>query len=106
MDISKKNISNSIDINTVHHIANLIMLKINDEEAEIFSQQFSQIIEYFQKLTEIDTEEIGPENEDWSMFNIFREDVIQPSMSREEFLDNTPHHDGYFVKVPRVFDDR
>ena len=106
MDISNKKISNSIDINTVHYIANLIRLKIDDEEAKVFSQQFSQIIEYFQKLTKFETEEVQLANENWAMSNIFRDDVIRSSMSRDEFLNNTPHHDGYFVRVPRVFDDR
>ncbi|MFH2039520.1 MAG: Asp-tRNA(Asn)/Glu-tRNA(Gln) amidotransferase subunit GatC [Chloroflexota bacterium] len=106
MDFSNKEFSSLIDINAVHYIANLIRLKIDDKEARVFSHQFSQIIEYFQKLTEIDTEDIQPTNENWAMNNIFRDDVIKPSMSREEFLNNTPHHDGYFVRVPRIFDDR
>ena len=101
-----KKISNSIDINTVHYIANLITIKIDDEEAKVFSQQFSQIIEYFQKLTKFETEEVQLANENWAMSNIFRDDVIRSSMSCYEFLNNTPHHDGYFVRVPGVFDDR
>jgi aspartyl-tRNA(Asn)/glutamyl-tRNA(Gln) amidotransferase subunit C len=106
MDNSIKKVAPSIDIETVRYIANLIRLKINDEDAKIYSQQFSQIIEYFQKLTEIDTQDVQPANEDLPMNNIFRDDVLQTSMSREEFLNNTPHHEGHFVRVPRVFEDR
>lgn len=98
--------SPSIDINTVRYIANLIRLKINDEDAKVFSQQFSQIIEYFQILTQIDTKNVQPANENWPINNIFQDDVIEPSMSREEFLKNTPEHEGFYVKVPQVFDDR
>jgi len=106
MDISNDKFPPAIDINTVHYIANLIRLKINAEEAKVFSQQFSQIIEYFQILADIDTSEVRPANENWYLNNIFRDDVIHPSMSRDEFLKNTPNHEGNFVKVPRVFDDR
>ena len=106
MDFLNENSLPAIDINTVHYIANLIKLKINDEDAKVFSQQFSQIIEYFQILTDIDTSEVRPANENWLLNNIFRDDVIQPSMSRDEFLANTPNHEGRFVKVPQVFDDR
>ena len=106
MGISNKKSPPAIDTNTVHYIANLIRLKVNDDDAKVLSQQFSQIIEYFQLLTDIDTNEIRPSNENGPMKNIFREDVIQPSMSRDEFLKNTPQHQGNFVKVPRVFDDR
>ena len=106
MEISNEESPTAIDINTVRYIANLIRLKISDEDAKVFSLQFSQIIEYFQILTDIDTREVHPANENSPMNNIFRDDVIQLSMSRNEFLKNTPHHEGDYVRVPRVFDDR
>jgi len=106
MDISNEKFPPAIDTKTVHYIANLIRLKVNDEEAKVLSQQFSQIIEYFQILTDINTLEVHPANENCPMNNIFRDDEIQPSMSRDEFLKNTPHHEGNFVMVPRVFEDR
>jgi aspartyl-tRNA(Asn)/glutamyl-tRNA(Gln) amidotransferase subunit C len=106
MDNLNRNSSPVIDINTVRYIANLIKLRINDEDAKVFSQQFSQIIEYFQILSDIDTSEVRPANENWLLNNIFRDDVIQESISREEFLVNAPDHEGSFIKVPRIFDDR
>lgn len=106
MDNLNRNSSLAIDINTVRYIADLIKLRINDEDAKVFSQQFSQIIEYFQKLSEIDTSEVRPANEIWLLKNIFRDDVIQESMDREEFLVNSPDHERSFVKVPRVFGGR
>lgn len=96
----------AIDSKMVIYIANLIRLNINEEDAELYSKQFSQIIEYFQILKDIDTIEVKPANESGSMNNIFRDDVIQPSISRVEFLKNSPHQEGNFVKVPRVFEDR
>lgn len=98
--------SQFIDENTVHYIANLIRLKITDEDAKVYSQQFSQIIEYFQILSSIDTREVRPANENDALNSIFREDIIQPSMSREEFLKNSPDHDKGYVRAPRVFDER
>lgn len=106
MDLSSSKYSPAIDIETVHYIAKLIRLKVNDEEAKVLSDQFSQIIDYFEILTDIDTSEIQPANEKAYLNNIFRDDVIRPSMSRDEFLKNTPHHEGNFVRIPRVFDDR
>ncbi|OGN75920.1 MAG: hypothetical protein A2X25_01915 [Chloroflexi bacterium GWB2_49_20] len=96
----------SISTDTVRYIAYLIRLKILDEETKVFSQQFSQIIEYFQLLNEIDTREVPPANENCPMNNVFRDDQVLPSMSREEFLNNLPQHEGYYVKVPLIFDDR
>lgn len=90
----------SIDIDTVKHIANLIRLKINDEEANLFSQQFSQIIDYFQMLNKIDTLDEIPANEISPITNIYREDEKHPSMSQDEFLKNTLKNDGQYVIVP------
>jgi aspartyl-tRNA(Asn)/glutamyl-tRNA(Gln) amidotransferase subunit C len=106
MDTPRDTTIPSIDTDTVRYIAYLIRLKLLDEEARVFSQQFSQIIEYFQILNEIDTEDIQPANENWPMSNVFREDQVCPSMSRDEFLKNVPRHDGPYVKVPHVFDER
>ena len=98
--ISMKAKKPSIDIDTVKHIANLIRLKIDDEEAVLFSRQFSQIIEYFQILNEIDTQDVLPANEISPITNIYREDEEHSSMSREEFLKNVPKTEGQFVTVP------
>lgn len=92
----------TIDINTVRHIANLSRLKLLDEEAILFSQQFSQIIEYFRILNDIDTNEVQPANEIWPIKNIYRDDEGHPSMSQEKFLKNVPQHDGPFIKVPHT----
>ena len=91
-----------IDLDTVRHIASLIRLKLLDDEAILFSQQFSQIIEYFQILNDIETREVPPANEISPINNIFRDDVVHPSMSRDEFLENVPQHEGLFVKVPHT----
>lgn len=87
---------------TVRHISDLIRLKLDEEEVILFSQQFSQIIDYFQILNEIDTRDVIPANEMSPIRNIFREDEEHSSMSREEFLKNVPLNDDLFVKVPRT----
>ncbi len=91
-----------IDTQTVKHVANLVRLGISDEEAERFSPQFSAIIDYFNMLNEVDTSEVPPAFEIAHQANVLREDVVQPSMSREEFLKNAPKVAGSYVKVPTV----
>jgi len=97
---------NIIDPELVNHIAYLIRLKISEAEAELFSQQFSMILDYFQKLEEFDTPVEGILDEDFPLKNVFREDSVTPSMSRDEFLANAPLHEGSYLKIPHVFSDR
>ena len=91
-----------IDTNTVKHMAYLVRLGITEEEAQKFSGQFTSIIEYFNMLNEVDTENVPPASDVANAKNILREDVVQPSMSREEFLNNAPQAERGYVKVPTV----
>ena len=95
----------TIDTKTVKHVAYLVRLGISEEEAQKFSGQFSAIIEYFNMLNEVDTENVPPASEITNNTNVLREDVVQPSMSRAEFLKNAPKTAGGYVKVPTVLGD-
>ena len=94
--------SQTIDTNTVKHVAHLVRLGISDEEAQKFSGQFSSIIEYFKMLNEVETENVPPASDITNNTNVLREDAAKPSMSREEFLNNTPQSERGYVKVPTV----
>jgi len=94
--------TNKIDTNMVKHVANLVRLGISDEEAQKFSPQFSSIIEYFNMLNEVDTENVPPASDITNNTNVLREDIAKPSMSREEFLKNAPNSERGYIKVPTV----
>lgn len=95
----------SIDTNTVKHIAHLVRLGISDDEAQKFSGQFSSIIDYFNMLNEVNTDNVPPASDITNNTNVLREDVAKPSMSREEFLNNAPQSERGYVKVPTVLGD-
>lgn len=97
--------SQTIDTKTVKHVATLVRLGISEEEAQTFSGQFSSIIEYFNMLNEVDTENVTPASDIANAENVLREDVIKPSMDREEFLKNAPKSERGYVKVPTVLGD-
>jgi aspartyl-tRNA(Asn)/glutamyl-tRNA(Gln) amidotransferase subunit C len=95
----------TIDTKTVQHIAFLVRLGISEKEAQTFSGQFSSIIDYFNMLNEVDTENVPPASDIANAENVLREDVVKPSMSREEFLKNAPKSERGYVKVPTVLGD-
>lgn len=95
--------TNKIDTDMVKHVAHLVRLGISEEEAQKFSGQFSSIIDYFTMLNEVDTDNIPPASDITNNKNVLREDIAQPSMSREEFLNNAPQSERGYVKVPTVF---
>ena len=95
----------TIDTQTVKHIATLVRLGISEEEAQTFSGQFSPILDYFNMLNEVDTENVLPASDIANAENVLHEDVVKPSMSREEFLKNAPNSERGYVKVPTVLSD-
>ena len=97
--------TNKINTDMIKHMAYLVRLGITEEEAQKFSGQFSSIVDYFNMLNEVDTENVPPASDITNNTNVLREDVANPSMSREEFLNNAPQSERGYVKVPTVFGD-
>lgn len=94
----------TIDTKTVKHVANLVRLGISEEEAQTFSGQFSSIIEHFTMLDEVNTDDVPPASDFANAENVLREDIVQPSMNREEFLKNAPLSERGYVKVLTVLE--
>lgn len=97
--------SNKIDAEQVKRVALLSRLELTDDEVAQFSTQLSAIVEYIEKLNELDTEKVEPLAHCLPVHNILREDIPCPSLSNEKAVSNAPDEiDGYF-KVPKILDD-
>ena len=94
-----------IDEAQVRKVAKLSRLELNDSEVAQFSGELSSIIEYIEKLNELNVDDVEPLAHCLPIHNVFREDVVKPSLDNEQAIANAPdRHDGYF-KVPKVLDD-
>ena len=90
------------DIETV---ASLSRLNINEDEVQDVTEQLDKFLNYVENLKSVDTTDIEPTTYALKMQNVFRDDVVKPSLSRELALSNAPlKEDGYF-KVPRVLEN-
>ncbi len=88
----------------VAHVARLSRLALTEEELEQYRQQLSTILEYFARLEALPTEGVKTTSHAIPVTNVFREDVVTPSLPVEEVLTMAPQaRDGYFV-VPRVLE--
>ncbi len=92
----------AVTIKDVEYIANLARLEFKEEEKEKFTEQFNRILEYMEKLNELDTTNVEPLYHVIDIKNVFREDVVKPSYPREEILKNAPSRTEFFFKVPKV----
>lgn len=103
MTPQKNDPSFAIDADIVKHVAFLVRLGIQEEEAQAFSHQFTSIIDYFRLLNEVDTGTVPPASETSNTRGVMRADEVHPSMPRQDFLKNVPQRDGDYVQVPQVF---
>jgi aspartyl-tRNA(Asn)/glutamyl-tRNA(Gln) amidotransferase subunit C len=86
----------------VLHVAELARLSLSPEEIELFTVQLNEILEYVEKLQELDTSGVAPLAHVIPLFNVFREDQVRESLPLDAVLENAPAwEDGNFL-VPRV----
>jgi aspartyl-tRNA(Asn)/glutamyl-tRNA(Gln) amidotransferase subunit C len=89
----------------VEHVAELGRLELTAAEKEQFIAQLNNILTYFEKLNELDTTDVEPTAQVIPMSNVFRNDVVQPSLDRTKVLQNAPEESHFFFKVPRVIEE-
>lgn len=94
-----------IDESQVRRVAQLSRLELTDDEIKQFSTQLSAVVEYIEKLNELDTENVEPLAHCLPVHNVLREDVPGPSLSNEAALANAPERAGEYFKVPKILDD-
>lgn len=88
----------------VAHIARLARLGLTDGEIERFRAQLSQILDYFQELQRIDTEDVPPTAHSLPLHNVTAPDEVRPSLPVEEVLANAPLREDDYFRVRKVLE--
>jgi aspartyl-tRNA(Asn)/glutamyl-tRNA(Gln) amidotransferase subunit C len=91
-----------LTVEQVHHVANLARLELDPQTVETMAGQLATILDYVEKLSEVDTSKIEPTSHAIALTNAFRQDRVHTHLEREEALSNAPaKEEGSFV-VPKV----
>jgi len=88
----------------LRHVADLARLDLSDEERKTYAGQLASILEYIEKLDALDLSDVEPTAHVFSTVNVFREDVVEPSMPRDEMLKNAPDGTPEFYRVPKIIE--
>ena len=94
--------SKKISEKDVEHIANLARIELTEEEKRCFTEQFNTILEYFEIINDLDTEEVPPTSHVIDVTNAFREDQVSPSLNLEDVLKNASKKERGFFKAPKI----
>ena len=87
----------SVDPEEVRHVADLARVDLADEEVAEFTEQFADILDYFEALDEVPEVESEPE-----LVNVMRPDEVHDGLTQEEALQNAPETEDGFFKGPTV----
>lgn len=91
----------SPDLN-VSHVARLARVALSEEEIETFQGQLGRILEHIEHLKKLDVSAVEPTAHTYPVFNVVRDDVVGPSMPREDFLALAPRSANTLLVLPKV----
>ncbi|WP_299825086.1 Asp-tRNA(Asn)/Glu-tRNA(Gln) amidotransferase subunit GatC [uncultured Pontibacter sp.] len=94
----------STDIQTIRKLAHLARLEFNEEKEQEVLQDLNKILNWVDKLRELDTENVEPLTHMSEEVNVLREDVAQNTVSHEQALLNAPKKDSDYFRVPKVLE--
>ena len=94
--------ANIISDETIEYVGILAKLELSEEEKEHAKKDMGSMLDYIDKLNELDTQGVEPMSHVFPVNNVFREDVVVNGDIRDEVLANAPKKkDGSFV-VPKT----
>ena len=86
----------------LQHVVKLARIELSAKEEQRIGPQLSEIIQYVEKLNELDVDEIEPTAHAIQLTNVLREDKPQPSLSQDDAMRNAPKSaNGLFI-VPKI----
>lgn len=96
--------ANIISDETIEYVGILAKLELSDDEKEEAKKDMGKMLDYIDKLNQLDTSDVEPMSHVFPVNNVFREDVVVNGDDRDNILKNAPEErDGAFV-VPKTFD--
>lgn len=96
--------ANIISDETIDYVGILAKLELSQEEKEQAKKDMGSMLDYIDKLNELDTQGVEPMSHVFPVNNVFREDVVKNKDDRENILKNAPEEKNGAFMVPKTFD--
>jgi len=93
-----------VDRELLNKTAHLARLEFDEDTAEKMMKDMTEIIDWVEKLNEVDTEGVEPLTTMSQEINVLRDDETKPHLSHERALKNAPKKDAEYFRVPKVIE--
>jgi aspartyl-tRNA(Asn)/glutamyl-tRNA(Gln) amidotransferase subunit C len=94
--------ANVISDEVIDYVGILAKLELSPEEKEAAKKDMGRMLDYIDKLNELDTSDVEPMSHVFPVHNVFREDVVTNGDDREQMLANAPEAKEWQYQVPRT----
>jgi len=94
----------AVTTNDVEHVAKLARLELSEHEKDRFTEQLNAILTYADKLNELDTDLVQPTTHVLRLVNVMRDDLVRPSLTIEQVMNNAPEEEDGQFRVPAVLE--
>ena len=94
--------ANIITDETIEYVGILAKLELSAEDKENAKKDIGEMLDYIDKLNELDTSGVEPMSHAFPVNNVFREDVPKDQDGREKTLSNAPERGGDSFVVPKT----
>lgn len=94
-----------ISADQVRHLAELARIDLSEAELTSLTTELGQIVESVAKVSEVATPEVPATSHPIPMTNVFRDDVVRPSLTVEQALSGAPDREGNYFRVPPILDE-
>jgi len=86
----------------IKYVAHLARLSLTPEEEQKFGAQLNHILDYIEKLKEVDVTGVEPTAHAFPLVNVTRPDEVRPSLPQEDALRNAPAQANGLFLVPKI----
>ena len=102
VEIQEVAVSEPISPADVAHVARLARLELSAAEIDRYTEQLGTVIEHFHDIDELDLADVVPMYQPLPLQNVFRDDVVGPTLDRDEVLAAAPEAEGGRFRVPPI----
>ena len=92
--------ANVISDETIEYVGILAKLELSGEEKEAAKKDMGSMLDYIDKLNELDTSDVEPMSHVFPVENVFREDIVTNGDNSEAMLKNAPGQKDNSYQVP------
>ena len=93
-----------VPLEEVRKMAVLARLRFTEEEERRLAREMSEVLDYMEKLDELDTDDVPPMSHVLDLHDVLRSDELRPRITRDEALRHAPDTDGVYFRVPKVIE--